>query len=54
MILQKEAPHCMQPPAMLGDRSHCGGDIRHLIGHATLPEYMMKGSCDFKEGSSSL
>ena len=40
---------------MFGGHSNCGnGDKTYLICHATMEDYMIKESCDFMEGSSSL
>ena len=40
-------------PAQLGGRNHCdSGGITYLICHVTLPEYVFKTLCDFREVSS--
>ena len=40
---------------MFGGHSNCGsGDKTYLIYHATMEDYVIKESCDFMEGSSSL
>ena len=41
-------------PATFGEHSHCdSGDLTYLICHVTLQDYVIKGSCDFMEGSST-
>ena len=40
-------------PAKCGDHSH-SGDILYSVCHVTMWGYMIKGSCDIIEGSSSL
>ena len=40
---------------MFGGRSYCSSeDIMKLIGHVTLQDHVIKGPCDFMEGSSPL
>ena len=41
-------------PASFSGQCHCGnGDIMYSVCHVTLKNYVIKGSYDFMEGSSS-
>ena len=41
-------------PALFSGQSHCGNrDIMYSVCHVTLKNYVIKGSYDFMEGSSS-
>ena len=55
MTLYKEAPIVTHHLAKFNGHRPCGsGDIAYLIYHVTLKDHLIKGFCDFMEGSSSL